>query len=101
MNSSQESHWYGLSWYEQFQEGNDDQLILVTLKDGSMVSGMIDRETVNIPPKKIATRQVMEQSLMPPGLLDSVPDEKRDPTSSSSLPNANRKPQSTAIRINT
>ncbi len=64
--------------------GADFQLNVVTKRDGSVVSGMIERETdtvlavrttgeaVNIPKTEIKDRQVLPQSLMPPGLLESV-----------------------------
>ncbi|HYD84380.1 MAG TPA: hypothetical protein VEA63_10010, partial [Opitutus sp.] len=64
--------------------GTDFQLNLVTKRDGSVVSGMIERETdtalvvrtvtetINVPKDQVKSRQVLEQSLMPPGLLDSL-----------------------------
>jgi putative heme-binding domain-containing protein len=64
--------------------GTDFQLNLITKKDGSVISGMIEREsdtalvvrtvteTISVPKNQVANRQVVEQSLMPPGLLDTI-----------------------------
>jgi putative heme-binding domain-containing protein len=64
--------------------GADYQLNVVTRKDGSVVSGMIGSETdtmlvvrtatdtVNVPKSDIKSRQVLEQSMMPAGLLEGV-----------------------------
>ena len=64
--------------------GADFQLNVVTQRDGSVVSGMIERETdatlsirsatgtVNVSKDQIKERQVLSQSLMPAGLLDSL-----------------------------
>jgi putative heme-binding domain-containing protein len=66
--------------------GVDFQLNLITKRDGSVVSGMVERETetahvvrtatetLNVPRSEIASREVLEQSLMPPGLLDAIPE---------------------------
>lgn len=66
--------------------GTDFQLNLISKKDGSLVSGMVEREsetalvvrtvteTINIPKDQVTERAVMEQSLMPPGLLDTIPE---------------------------
>jgi putative heme-binding domain-containing protein len=65
--------------------GTDFQLNLVTKRDGTVVSGMIEKEsdtalvvrtmteTVNIPKTEIRSRQVTTQSLMPAGLLEALP----------------------------
>ena len=64
--------------------GADFQLNLITKRDGSVVSGMVEREsdtglvvrtvteTVTVPKNQISERKIMEQSLMPPGLLDTI-----------------------------
>jgi putative heme-binding domain-containing protein len=66
--------------------GADYQLNLVTKKDGTVVAGMIDKETdtvlavrtttetVNVPKSEIKSREVTPQSLMPPGLLEALPE---------------------------
>ncbi|HEY1108962.1 MAG TPA: hypothetical protein VGE76_10025, partial [Opitutaceae bacterium] len=68
--------------------GTDFQLNLVTKKDGSVVSGMIEKEsdtallvrtmteTVNVPKAEIKTREVTTQSLMPAGLLEALPEKE-------------------------
>ncbi|HEY1109274.1 MAG TPA: hypothetical protein VGE76_11595, partial [Opitutaceae bacterium] len=68
--------------------GTDFQLNLVTKKDGSVVSGMIEKEsdtallvrtmteTVNVPKADIKTREVTTQSLMPAGLLEALPEKE-------------------------
>jgi putative membrane-bound dehydrogenase-like protein len=68
--------------------GTDFQLNLVTRKDGSVLSGMIERETdtaiivrtatetVSVPRTEVASRQVLPQSLMPPGLFESLSEEQ-------------------------
>ncbi|MDO8542978.1 MAG: DUF1080 domain-containing protein [Opitutaceae bacterium] len=65
--------------------GTDFQLNLVTKRDGSVVSGMIDKEsdtavivrtmteTVTVPKSEIKSREVTTQSLMPPGLIEALP----------------------------
>ena len=65
--------------------GESFQLNIVTRKDGTVVSGMPAGETadaltirtivdsVTIPIADIQSRQVLEQSMMPPGLLDTIP----------------------------
>ena len=65
--------------------GTDFQLNLVTKRDGTVVSGMIEKEsdtalvvrtmteTVNIPKTDLKSRQVTTQSLMPAGLLEALP----------------------------
>ena len=64
------------------------QLNLVTLKVGSVVSGMVDSETgsalvlrtltdrVTVQKDQIARRDVTPQSMMPPGLLDTLSSEQ-------------------------
>ncbi len=66
--------------------GDDFQLVILTKKDGSVVSGSISAEsdtavtirsltdTVTVPKADIATRQKLPQSLMPPGLLETMPE---------------------------
>ncbi|MCX6954382.1 MAG: DUF1080 domain-containing protein [Verrucomicrobia bacterium] len=66
--------------------GADFQLNLVTKRDGSVVSGMVDKETdtvlivrtatetVNVPKAEIKSREVTPQSMMPPGLLEALPE---------------------------
>ena len=65
--------------------GADFQLNLVTKRDGSVISGMIEKEsdtalvvrtmaeTVNVPKSEIKSREVTIQSLMPAGLLEALP----------------------------
>ena len=65
--------------------GTDFQLNLVTKRDGSVVSGMIEKEsdtavlvrtmteTVTVPKSEIKSREVTTQSLMPAGLLEALP----------------------------
>lgn len=67
--------------------GENFQLNIVTKKDGTIISGMPANETdevltirtvteaMEIPKDDIKTHQVLEQSMMPPSLLDSL-DEK-------------------------
>ena len=64
--------------------GTDFQLNLVTKRDGSVIAGMIEKEsdtallvrtmteTVNVPKADIKTREVTTQSLMPAGLLEAL-----------------------------
>lgn len=66
--------------------GADYQLNLVTKRDGTVVSGMIEKETdtvlvvrtmtetVNVPKAEIKERQTTPHSLMPPGLLEALPE---------------------------
>ncbi|MES2705253.1 MAG: PVC-type heme-binding CxxCH protein [Verrucomicrobiota bacterium] len=66
--------------------GEDFQLVIVTKTDGTVLSGSIaaDKpdsltlrtitETLTIPKSAIRERQKLEQSLMPPGLLESLPE---------------------------
>lgn len=68
--------------------GENYQLNIVTLNDLSVVSGMPAEETddilsirtltetVKIPKADIKERQVLSQSMMPPGLLDALPQEE-------------------------
>ncbi len=69
--------------------GVDQQLTVLTLKDGRVLSGIVKRETkkavtltmlgneaVIIATDKIATRRTIEQSLMPEGLLDQMKEEE-------------------------
>jgi putative membrane-bound dehydrogenase-like protein len=65
--------------------GTDFQLNLVTKRDGSVISGMIEKEsdtallvrtmteTTNVPKSEIKSREVTSQSLMPAGLLEALP----------------------------
>jgi putative membrane-bound dehydrogenase-like protein len=65
--------------------GTDFQLNLVTKRDGTVVSGMIEKESdtalvvrtmteaVNVPKSEIKSREVTTQSLMPAGLLEALP----------------------------
>ncbi|WP_414663530.1 PVC-type heme-binding CxxCH protein [Horticoccus sp. 23ND18S-11] len=65
--------------------GTDFQLNLVTKRDGSVVSGMIEKESdtalivrtmtesVNVPKTDVKSREVTTQSLMPAGLLEALP----------------------------
>ena len=64
--------------------GVDFQLNLVTKRDGTVVAGMIDKETdtvlsirtvtdtVNVPKSEIKSREVTAQSMMPSGLLEAL-----------------------------
>jgi putative heme-binding domain-containing protein len=64
--------------------GTAYELQIITKKDGSVVSGMIDRETdtalvlrtvtdtINVAKADIKERQKTPQSLMPPGLLEAL-----------------------------
>ncbi|MBL9200063.1 MAG: c-type cytochrome, partial [Opitutaceae bacterium] len=66
--------------------GTEFQLNLVTKRDGTVIAGMIDKEsdtalavrtmteTVTIPKADIRSREVTPQSLMPAGLLESLPE---------------------------
>ncbi len=66
--------------------GTAFELHILTKKDGSVVSGMIDKETdtvvavrtvtdtVNVTKADIKERQKTPQSLMPPGLLEALPE---------------------------
>jgi putative membrane-bound dehydrogenase-like protein len=66
--------------------GDQYQLNVITKRDGSAVSGMIEQETdtavtvrtltesVIIPKTDIKTREKLAQSLMPPGLLEALPE---------------------------
>jgi putative heme-binding domain-containing protein len=68
--------------------GTDFQLNLVTTRDGAVISGMIERETdtalvvrtmtetISVPLPDVASRQVLPQSLMPPGLFEPMSDEQ-------------------------
>jgi putative membrane-bound dehydrogenase-like protein len=65
--------------------GTDFQLNLVTKRDGTVIAGMIEKEsdtalvvrtiteTVNVPKADIKSREVTPQSLMPAGLLEALP----------------------------
>ena len=65
--------------------GTDYQLNLVTKRDGTVLAGMIDKEsdtalvvrtmteTINVPKTDIKSREVTTQSLMPTGLLEALP----------------------------
>jgi putative heme-binding domain-containing protein len=66
--------------------GDAFQLNIVTMNDGTAHSGIFDSETataltlrtlngpVSVPLKDIKERQKLEQSLMPPGLLEALPE---------------------------
>ena len=66
--------------------GSDFQLNVITKTDGTVVSGMIEKqtdaalvvrtatETLNVPLREIKTRQTLPQSLMPAGLLEALPE---------------------------
>jgi putative heme-binding domain-containing protein len=66
--------------------GDDYQLHVVTRTDGSVVLGLLDHEsdttlvikslsgTTSIPKSEIKDRKKMAQSLMPVGLLESMPE---------------------------
>lgn len=68
--------------------GESFQLNLVTRKDGTVISGMPESETedavtirtltesVAIPKADIASRQILEQSMMPAALLDTLPEKE-------------------------
>ncbi len=65
--------------------GTDYQLNVVTKRDGTVLAGMIDKEsdtalvvrtmteTINVPKTDIKSREVTTQSLMPTGLLEALP----------------------------
>ena len=58
----------------------------MTKRDGSVVAGMMDKETdtvllvrtvtetVNVPKSEIKTRETTPLSMMPPGLLEALPE---------------------------
>jgi putative heme-binding domain-containing protein len=64
--------------------GADFQLNIITKKDGTVVSGMVEKqtesvlvvrttgETISVPLAQIQSRQVSPQSLMPAGLLETL-----------------------------
>jgi putative membrane-bound dehydrogenase-like protein len=66
--------------------GTDFQLHLVTKRDGTVVSGMVDKETatalilrtitenVTVPKAEIKSHETTPQSMMPPGLLEALPE---------------------------
>lgn len=66
--------------------GEAFQLTVLTKTDGNIVSGMFEKETdasvqirtitetVSVPKGQIKQRQTLPQSLMPPGLLDALPE---------------------------
>ncbi len=68
--------------------GEQFQLTVVTKQDGSVVSGISDLDTptaltvrtitgsVIVPKSEIKTREKLAQSLMPPGLLEALPERK-------------------------
>jgi putative heme-binding domain-containing protein len=65
--------------------GTDYQLNLITKRDGSVIAGMIEKEsdtalvvrtmteTVNVAKTEVKSREVTPQSLMPAGLLEALP----------------------------
>jgi putative membrane-bound dehydrogenase-like protein len=66
--------------------GEDYQLHVITKKDGSVVSGLLEKETETtvvirsladstpVPKSEIKEHQKLAQSMMPPGLLESLPE---------------------------
>ena len=68
--------------------GENYQLHVVTKKDGTVVSGLFDQESttsltlrtvteaVTISKSDIARHEKLAQSLMPPGLLEALPEQK-------------------------
>jgi len=68
--------------------GEQFQLTVVTKQDGSVVSGISDQETptavtvrtitdtITVPKSEIKERTKLAQSLMPPGLLEALPERK-------------------------
>ncbi len=68
--------------------GENYQLHLITKKDGTVVSGLLDQEsatsvtlrtvteTAVVAKADIAKREKLAQSLMPPGLLEALPEQK-------------------------
>jgi putative heme-binding domain-containing protein len=68
--------------------GENFQLHVITKKDGSVVSGLLERETpttitlrtvtepVNIAVADVKQHEKLAQSLMPPGLLEALPEPK-------------------------
>ena len=66
--------------------GTDFQLNVITKRDGTVVSGMIEKqaetalvvrtvtESVNVPLREIKSRETLPQSLMPAGLLEALPE---------------------------
>jgi putative heme-binding domain-containing protein len=64
--------------------GADFQLNVITKKDGTVVSGQVEKqtetalvvrttsETINVPFDQIKSREISSQSLMPPGLLETL-----------------------------
>jgi putative membrane-bound dehydrogenase-like protein len=64
--------------------GADFQLNIITKQDGTVISGMVEKQTesslvvrtttdaINVPLAEIKERQVSPQSLMPPGLLETL-----------------------------
>ena len=65
--------------------GTDYQLNLITKRDGSVIAGMVEKEsdtalvvrtmteTVNVPKTEVKSRELTPQSLMPAGLLEALP----------------------------
>src|SRR5439155_3565212 len=68
--------------------GLDYQLTVIGRRDGAVVSGMVEKETdtavvlrtatetIAIPKDQIKTREITAQSLMPPGLLEALPEKE-------------------------
>ena len=68
--------------------GEQYQLNVITKRDGSVVSGIMEQESetaltvrtisesVMVPKKEIKDRQKLAQSLMPPGLMEALPERK-------------------------
>lgn len=69
--------------------GDNFQLNILTRRDGTVQSGVIEKETdtaitlrtvaeaVTIPKAELKDRQKLAQSIMPPGLLEALPERKR------------------------
>ncbi|MDB6070486.1 MAG: putative rane-bound dehydrogenase [Verrucomicrobiales bacterium] len=66
--------------------GDDFQLTIVTKNDGNVIAGAVEKdtdtavtlrtitETLTVPKSEIKSREKLAQSLMPPGLLDAMPE---------------------------
>jgi putative heme-binding domain-containing protein len=66
--------------------GTEFQLNLITLRNGTVVSGMVEKESdtalvvrtatesINVPKSDLKSREVTTQSLMPAGLLEALPE---------------------------
>jgi len=66
--------------------GTEFQLNLITLRNGTVISGMVEKESdtalvvrtatesINVPKSDVKSREVTTQSLMPAGLLEALPE---------------------------